>query len=108
MFNKLLKRCMPWMDKGRWVQIRVVGTEPSNISAIYNDNNIVSAVIHGTGSNQSMTVVFKHVPHIIDFKCCPDAGFEDQVLPSLSITYVTDNSIDVPVACPGTYWFYMR
>lgn len=25
MLNKLLKRCMPWMDKGRWYHIRVEG-----------------------------------------------------------------------------------
>ena len=25
MLNKLLKRCMPWMDKGRWYKLVLVG-----------------------------------------------------------------------------------
>jgi len=47
MFNKLLKRCMPWMDKGRWYHVRVntIGEKPYAVfdpvfeSVSFNDFN---------------------------------------------------------------------
>lgn len=36
MLNKLLKRCMPWMDKGRWHKIRIDGELVNNVFNITN------------------------------------------------------------------------
>lgn len=31
MLNKLLKRCMPWMDKGRWYKLVLTGTSDNYV-----------------------------------------------------------------------------
>lgn len=41
MFNKLLKRCMPWMQSGRWIRIYYDGltaTKPQDMTFRHPDN----------------------------------------------------------------------
>lgn len=107
MLNKLLKRCMPWMDKGRWHSIRIAGSGPNDLRAIFNSDEILSVAISTVG-NVSMTVTMKHVPYIIDYKFCPDVGQEFSYLSNVFITYKTDLSFDVSIGMTGTFWFFMR
>lgn len=107
MLNKLLKRCMPWMDKGRWYSIRVVGTDLTNFRTVFNSNEILSAEIE-TADELSVRVTTKHVAHIIDFKYCPENNLSFIVIPSIGIDFSADNIFMLPFKGPGTYWFFMR
>lgn len=108
MLNKLLKRCMPWMDKGRWYSIRVVGSDPSNLRTVFNSDEILSAEISISSGNPAMTVSTKHIPHIIDFKFCPENNWEYMILPNdVYIMKVDNNTFKIPLMSPGTLWFFM-
>lgn len=108
MLNKLLKRCTPWMDKGRWISIRVVGSNPANSRTVFNSDEILSAVIQPGNQGYVMTVTTKHIPHIIDCKFCPEDNFGLIIVPSMTLTTAGDQIFEVPMQGPGTYWFFMR
>lgn len=105
MLNKLLKKCMPWMDKGRWYSIRVEESDPANLRTVFNSDEILSAEI--SSDDFVMKVITKHIPHIIDFKYCPENNLPFMTLPSITINSTGNNIFKVDVLGPGTYWFFM-
>lgn len=107
MLNKLLKRCMPWMDKGRWYQIRVSGTSIEDVNIV--SDPVFSAVDLGTAGG--MPAVNFSIPanrFIIDYKFIPTPGFLSVIPQQVYLEKVTDDLIAVTNPCPGTYWFFMR
>ena len=56
MLNKLLKRCMPWMDKGRWYHFRVTQTLDGTVTMDY--DNIFSRFEVVTGEFAQVNLYF--------------------------------------------------
>lgn len=56
MLNKLLKRCMPWMQSGRWIRIYYDGltaTQTQDVTFRHPDNMTFSVSDDGYGINMS-------------------------------------------------------
>lgn len=111
MLNKLLKRCMPWMDKGRWYSIRLEGSDPSNIRTVFNTDEFINAEINF--NNGIMTVTCKHVFQIVENRFCPNGDFA-YYDGQLKITRVVEGNnfsnykFNIELCGAGTYWFFMR
>lgn len=67
MLNKLLKRCMPWMDKGRWYHIRA--TTLGGISVLDHDTMLDVSV---DGDQIVIDFNSDHVVSLIDYHVTTD------------------------------------
>lgn len=111
MLNKLLKRHAPWMDKGRWYQIRIA-YDGSVVTPIYDTDEFVNVEIKN--NNEYMTVTCKHVFQIVEYKFCPNGSNSAYCDGQLRITSVAEGDdfsnykFNIKLWGPGTYWFFMR
>lgn len=113
MLNKLLKRCMPWMDKGRWYHVRTEGN-------IVTHDSIFSRYEVTQGQQPSIKLYFADpAPKktIIDVKVISrPSGVDHYVMLDVysginDIEYIEGTGYVLTLS-PATgvvdYWFFMR
>lgn len=107
MLNKLLKRCMPWMDKGRWYQIRVTGDNME--SAQFDYDPVFSDVTYITGETPLVTVSLAKPQNyqVIDIKFVGQrGGVSNGAL--VKIDGYDERGFDLIDVTPGTIWFFIN
>jgi len=109
MLNKLLKSCMPWMDKGRWCAVQVLGNSEDGFYARFNGNVFRDVILTPEGENYRLNISVNTIFQIVDWKFCPDDGGLIAYVPGdMRLNHVSDGEIRFEGYIPGTYWFYMR
>ena len=109
MLNKLLKRCMPWMDKGRWYQIKFGGSSPETL--VFKSDPIFTNVNFGGLVDGSAKITADFAGNvnnyqIIDIKFVGEAGFYTV---GTSVTAARSTTKDIEIMCPGpgTIWLFI-
>jgi len=116
MLNKLLKRCMPWMDKGRWYHVRINEDGSTIMDEIFDhveipDGNTPIKIYFKSGTDYIMLdakAILSKTPSGV----VPDPIVIDGSHPvsGIQITTTATYAIVLPKA-PGTgvdYWFFME
>lgn len=103
MLNKLLKRCMPWMDKGRWYKISVTGNTPDSLHVDYDP--IFSSVTFDLGA-LVITFADSRPYQLIDAKFVGQKGMSSPG-PNISVDSYRENGLDILIPTPGTLWLFI-
>ena len=77
MLNKLLKRCMPWMDKGRWYKIVLEPSSGTYVIGAGTDpafQNVIVNYAHDTAAGYTAIDLNGSGIYIIDLKIKEFAG----------------------------------
>lgn len=104
MLNKLLKRCMPWMDKGRWYKIDV-GLDSLGELKIDHDPIFSNVSMEGP----VLSAVFANIDsyQVVDVKFVGKNGFLS-IGPNISISSQGQNEIDITLNTLGTIWLFIK
>lgn len=109
MLNKLLKRCAPWMDKGRWYKITFGGDSPDTLE--FKFDPIFENVNYVGFSDGNITIgadfaVNENNLHVIDVKFVGEPGFYNV---GTSVTAARSATNDLEIVCqgPGTIWLFI-
>ena len=117
MLNKLLKRCMPWMDKGRWYHVRINEDGSTIMDEIFDhveisdDNSAPVKIYFKSGTDYIMLdakAILSKTPFGVPF----DPYVIDVTHPvsSFSVTAKGTSAIVLHMF-PGVdvdYWFFMK
>lgn len=115
MLNKLLKRCMPWMDKGRWYHIRITSTD--DVRKVECDD--IFEVVSFTDTTLKISFKNPGIYTVIDVKVTntPLNYDPSSYTPSVIVLnpykdiHLSGNKLDIPVGTDNIfkweYWLFV-
>ncbi len=89
MLNKLLKRCMPWQQRGRWVRIYIDWTDTNNPPVVKGPDWLNVSVVDGGHGEYNLSYNPDDYYWILDAKLTATEGItsEGDTLPKVRTSY---------------------
>lgn len=114
MLNKLLKRCMPWMDKGRWYHVKIEGDTESGYN-VSHDNIFSRYEVTGNGYLDLFFGDPEPKKTLVDIKVIPHNATGSYVLDGnylqFEVEIVNNDGYAIEIRLHDgmtDYWFFMR
>ena len=104
MLNKLLKRCMPWMDKGRWYKIDV-GLDSQGALKI--DHDPIFSSVSMDGPVLSAVFANNDTYHVVDVKFVGKDGFLS-IGPNVTMSSTGEHTLDITLTTLGKLWLFIK
>ncbi len=96
MLNKLLKRCMPWMDKGRWYHISAI-SRGDTVTVKYDNALIDDVALHPLVGITEITLNLNGLYSIIDtltfISKNTDPLYTSSIMINNAVTLTADNEL---------------
>lgn len=103
MLNKLLKRCMPWMDKGRWYCVDATDLDNIKHDTLFSTVNYEDGVLAGTIPFNRMRKY-----QLIDVKFVGSYG-RNSIGNQIEVKdEINAGALEIKIPGPGIVWLFVK